>query len=168
MRRGKNLSHNRLLECVDYNPDTGIFIAKKTVKGSKYRPGDILGSAISSGYIQIYVDGVSYLAHRLAWFYMTGDWPENDIDHKDRVKTHNWFLNLRKSTRRQNIHHQPVKATSSTGVKGVYFHKGRGVYHARIRVNGKRKHLGSFATPEEAKSAYDAAAMPLHGDFYVR
>ena len=112
------LTHSRLLECVVYDPDTGVFTCKAHQRKSRYYQGDVLGSLISSGYVQIYVDGVSYLAHRLAWFYVHGAMPTEDIDHRDGVKTHNWIGNLRPATRRQNIRNQAMKASNSSGYKG--------------------------------------------------
>ena len=158
-------SHDRLVECVRYNPLSGIFTCREHQPKSRFYPGDVLGSLISSGYLQVYIDGVSYLAHRLAWLHETGSVTENDIDHRDLVKTHNWFSNLREATRRQNIQNQGVKATNTSGFKGVSFSKQKGKFEARIRANGRRIHLGFFDLPEDAGAAYEAAATQLHGGF---
>ena len=158
-------AHSRLVECVKYDPVSGIFTCRAHQPRSKFFPGDAMGSVISSGYVQIYIDGVSYLAHRLAWLYETGSVPDGDIDHRDLVRTHNWFSNLREATRVQNISNQPVRVTNTSGFKGVSFNKQKGKFQARIRVNGRRLHLGFFEDAASAGAAYDIAASHHHGEF---
>lgn len=162
----ETLTQSQLKEWVDYDPLTGVFTCIKRFGKSPIRVGDRLGSLISSGYIQIYVNGVGHLAHRLAWLFQYGEFPKYDIDHKDQDKTNNAIANLRQATRRQNIHNQGTKSTNSSGFKGVYYCKQKQRYQARIRHNGKRIHLGFFSTPEEASKAYKLAAKEYHGDFY--
>lgn len=72
----------RLKELLSYNPETGLF-TRLCWTGGNARKGTIAGTRDAHGYIRLLIDGRKYYAHRLAWFYMTGEWPENDTEHKD-------------------------------------------------------------------------------------
>ena len=153
-------SQARLKELLDYNEETGVFRWKAKLSG--VRVGDIAGS--KNTYSQIKVDTIPYLAHRLAWRYVTGEDPgEFDIDHDDRNKHNNSFINLRKATKSENISNSGLRKDNKLGIKGVQQQGNR--YVARIRKNGKRHYLGSYKTPEEAQEAYKAAALELHGEY---
>ena len=73
--------------------------------------------------------------------------------------------NLRRATQLENNRNQRIRMDNTSGVKGVYWNKSRQQWHARIRLNGKQKHLGLFTRLEEAKQAYDSAALKFHGKF---
>lgn len=133
--------------------DDGLLLKK----GSDH----VYGYIDSQGYIQVNIGYVNYRAHRVIWEMLKGPIPEGlVVDHIDGNKGNNRISNLRLATPMQN-------AANSKGFgacpKGVKKHKDK--FQARIGYKGKRYHLGSFATPEEAKSAYDAKAKELHGEF---
>jgi hypothetical protein len=86
-----------------------------------------------------------------------------DTDHMNMNKLDNRRENLRICNRSENIRNTGLRSTNSSGYKGVTLHKARNKWRARIRVNGKKKSLGYFATKEEAAKAYNAAAS-----FYFR
>lgn len=160
------ITQARLKELLHYDPDTGVFtrlgIAGRN--GSTRSVGSVAGSVSkSTGYVRITVDYQEYLAHRLAWLYMTGEWPDLKIDHKNTVKTDNRWLNLRKATDTQNAANRKAKATSATGLKGVTPESGK--WRAEIKVGGKSKRLGLYSTPELAAKAYADAASKIHGEF---
>jgi hypothetical protein len=77
--------------------------------------------------VQLQIEHSQYLAHRVAWFYVTGKWPENQIDHRDGDGWNNRFSNLRKATHTQNLYNQK-RRPGGTGVKGIYWDKKRGAY----------------------------------------
>lgn len=159
------ITHERLKSQLRYDPDLGVFtwVAKK----QKVKIGAIAGKVRPNGYVEIRVDLVSYQAHRLAWLYMTGEWPGDDIDHINRNPSDNSFKNLRPATRSQNLCNVPALSTSSTGARGVDFHKASGRYRARIRADGRRIDLGLFKTIEDASAAYQEAAAKFHGGFSI-
>lgn len=102
----------------------------------------IAGSETKGGYIEIGIDGRRYLAHRLVWLYLHGYLPEHEIDHKDRVRSHNWEGNLRESTHHCNTKNASKSINNKSGITGVYWHKTAGKWAASIMVDGKNVHLG--------------------------
>lgn len=157
------LTHERLREQLSYDPETGEF--RWAARKQKVKIGSIAGKVKKSGYVEIRIDLVSYQAHRLAWFYMRGSWPQGDIDHINRNPGDNRLVNLRDATRSQNLCNVGALSTSATGVRGVDLHKASGKYRARIRANGKRIELGLFTTIDEARMAYAAAQNTHHGQY---
>lgn len=118
-----------------------------------------------SGYILIRLEGRLYRAHRLAWLYMTGEWPSEMIDHKDGDRANNRFINLRDARGGQNHHNGRMRKTNSSGYKGVSWSKGAEKWSAQIKVNWVKIHLGLFEDPYEAHKAYVSAAAKYHGEF---
>jgi hypothetical protein len=84
------------------------------------------------------------------------------VDHRDRDGLHNWRTNLRIATRSQNAANSNV-VRSNTGFRGVYPNKRR--FMARIELNQKSIHLGTYDTPEEASQVYEAKRRELFGEF---
>lgn len=74
------LTAERLREVVSYNQDTGVFIRLVNSKKGKAKAGDIAGHIEATGYRAIWILGNKYLAHRLAWLYITGEWPKDQVD----------------------------------------------------------------------------------------
>ena len=112
------------------------------------------------------IDGERFLAHRLAWFYVHRVWPIAQIDHKNVDNSDNRIANLREATQSQNQANKPLnQKVSGTGFKGVSLYKKTGMFFARIRVNRKLIHLGSFDRAEDAHAAYVVAANDIHGAF---
>jgi hypothetical protein len=99
------------------------------------------------------IGGVNYKGHRLAWLYMTGCWPLDEVDHVNQEKSDDRWINLRAVTHKQNAQNTPVHRHSKTQVKGVHFDARRKRYHAYIDHAGKREHLGRFIHLSEAEQA---------------
>lgn len=152
-----------LKSILHYDPETGIFTwITDTRRG--VRKGVIAG--YGSSRITIQIDGLNYLAHRLAWFYMTGVWPTEFIDHIDNNSLNNKWNNLREATNRQNQYNVTKRKPNATGVKGVY--KARNRFRAMLQTPDGIKHLGIFDTVEEAAKVYDDAAIELQGEYFAR
>jgi hypothetical protein len=144
------ITQERLRELLSYDEENGLFIYK-TKRGQKSK-GSIAGSPQNKGYIQITVDDKNYLAHRLAWFYVHGEWPKNQIDHINRIKTDNRITNLRDVTNSINHHNVGLRKHNTSGVNGVYWSNNKNKWVATIEINKKKHHLGIFNTLEDAKN----------------
>lgn len=147
---------------LSYDESTGIFTRIRSMHGLLV--GKPTGVLAPNGYLRIRLCGRWYPAHRLAWFYVTGEWPPEDIDHKDGHRANNRFANLRLASRSENLGNMRVKA-HSCAYKGVSFYKRTGRWRARIRKDGKLIDLGYHGTPEQAHAAYVSAAAIHFGEF---
>lgn len=157
------LTAERLRELLIYDPETGDFLRRIARRG--HRVGTKAGSVHKTlGYVYVCVDGVDYLGHRLAWLYMTGEWPADEIDHERRDPGNNRWGNLRTATSSLNKANSKCRSDSTTGFKGV--EENSGTFVAYIRIDKKRVRLGRFDTPEEAHAVYVAKAKEVFGEFH--
>lgn len=156
----KRLTQARLKQVLDYNAETGIFVWK--INTARGRIGAHAGVCSTTGYRYMSIDAQRYLAHRLAWFYVHGSWPEHQIDHVNGKRDDNRIVNLREATPFQQAQNgsRPIGATGYRGVR----RKGNR-YFAQIMARNRRIPLGYFDTAEEAHAAYVEAAKKYHGDF---
>ena len=145
-----------------YNPDTGAFTRNSTSR--KWIAGSTLSGTESHGYMRVWVNGKQLAAHRLAWLWMTGEWPSTDIDHIDGNRSNNSWSNLRQVDRSTNLENiRSAKShNKSTGLLGAYHSPTKGRFVSRIQVRGKSISLGSFATADAAHAAYLSAKKELH------
>ncbi len=157
------LTSSELRNLLFYNPETGQFIWCSSPTNS-IAAGRVAGTGTLNGYVSVSIDKKMYLAHRLAWLYVYGDWPPGNLDHRDRNKKNNRIDNLRVATRSQNSANV-VKRVSKSGFKGVSYIKGSRKWMARARQNYKHIYLGLFETPEAAHQAYLQKSKELHGEF---
>lgn len=154
------LDRERLLHLLAYEPDTGLFRWRlsRACRGSA---GQVAGSTNRAGYVEISVDERKYLAHRLAWLFVHGEHPSLELDHLNGIRNDNRIANLRLATRTVNNQNRTrPQATNRLGFLGVSPDRAR--FRAQIQVAGKKLHVGTFDTPEEAHSAYVAAKRKLH------
>lgn len=144
----KKLTQNKLKELLNYDPESGVFSWKLTPTNS-VKVGASAGS-LSHGYIRIMVDGKHYHAHRLAFLWMEGYFPENDVDHINRIKDDNRWCNLREVSRSCNIRNTGNPSTNTSGVKGVSWNKRDNKWQTMISVKGKQHNLGYFESLDNA------------------
>ena len=169
MKRGPKNSHNdispeEVRNLFDYDRLTGALVWKKMLS-MRAMPGKTAGCMDDQGRIKIGIRGKEYLAHRIIWVWMTGEWPEYEIDHRDEVKYNNRWNNLRKATPSQNHRNRGPNKNNTSGYKGVCYVAKRKCWIAGIKLNGYRHNLGSFTSAKAAHEAYCAAAKRLHGEF---
>lgn len=160
------ITQAELKRVLHYNPETGIFIWNIS-STNRVRAGCTAG-CVSFGYILIAVEGERYQAHRLAWLYTYGEWPKDEVDHINHVKTDNRIVNLREVNHKDNLKNQALYKNNKSDVCGVYRNKQRDKWQAGIRVNGKHIHLGLFTDKRSAATARKEAENkygfhPNHG-----
>lgn len=157
-----DLTADRLRELFDYDQQTGVFVRKRSIKGG-FRVGDIAGTNNGRGYIVISVDGKKYVAHRLAWLYVHGEWPKQRIDHINGEPQDNRLANLRDVSQQVNLQNvRRATSRSLSGMLGAHWDGRRGLWSARIRADGRTVFLGRFNTPDAAQKAYLLAKRRLH------
>lgn len=153
------LTQKRLLEALDYDPDTGFF-TWKLVRTGRRKTGSVAGYKCPRyGTIRIRIDGRNYQAHRLAFLFMNGYWAENEVDHINSISGDNRWCNLREATRSQNSANRGVTSRNKLGVKGI------SKSHNRYRVDVQSRYIGQFKTLKEACEAYNIAAMKIYREF---
>lgn len=155
------LDQARLKELFDYSPETGDFIRRVTTGGQI--AGSVAGHLRRDGYLTVCVDGKYYLNHRLAWLWMTGEWPTPFCDHQDGDRANNKWANLRQADHRQNSWNRAARRDLKFGLKGVS--RNRNGYSAHIYTSNGRTFLGYFRTPELAHEAYKQAAQTHFGAY---
>lgn len=148
---------DRLHELLNYAPKTGLFTWAQKRRGC--RIGDVAGCKMRNGYIVIRLDGKLYLAHRLAWLYIHGQWPTAQLDHINQNRADNRLENLREVSNAENAQNRKKMANKS-GFTGVRRENSKWV--AEIKVNYTTKRLGLYNSPEEAHAAYVNAKKRFH------
>lgn len=89
----------------------------------------------------------------------------HDIDHVNRNKLDNRLSNLRLATRSSNIANREANKNNKSGYKGVNFYPLSNSWRAQIADNGKKRHIGYYATVEEAALAYNIESARIYGEF---
>lgn len=154
------LTAERLRALVSYDPQTGVFT--RLVTSGSERAGLAAGSRNSGGYLRFMVDSVQYQAHRLAWLYVHGRWPNGFIDHINGDRSDNRIANLRECTKAENAQNTKVRSDNKAGVTGVYFCTASNRWRAYVFVEGQRHDLGDFQSKADAVAARLAAKAELH------
>ena len=149
------ITQDELKELLHYDSKTGVF-TWKAKKGGRASKGQTAGAADAYGYIVIRINSVLYKAHRLAWLYTYGDWPETNLDHINRVKDDNRIKNLRVASQSLNMHNAK-RLASSSGCVGVSWDKNRNKWAARIKVDYRTKFLGRYDRKQDAIAARELA-----------
>ncbi len=158
------ITHAELREYLNYDQRSGIFTRKI---GNNRAPAGTVSSTTSNGngYARMGVRGRRYYVHRLAWLYMTGEWPADEIDHINRDRSDNRFDNLRAASKTQNMGNTPLSLRNTSGVRGVYWAARQKKWAAYITKNDKTCFLGTFGSVEAATRARRAAAVDYFGAF---
>jgi HNH endonuclease/AP2 domain len=156
------LTQQRLHELLQYDAHTGRF-TRRVARGNCPAGWSCDDTRDQFGYVRFSVDGKNYRAHRLAWLYVYGEWPEHSIDHINGDKADNRIENLRDVSHHTNMQNQRAATRANkTGFLGVCFHKRKGRYHAQINAGGRVRSIGYFSSPEEAHAAYVEEKRRLH------
>lgn len=147
------LTAEMVRELLTYDPETGVF-TWRVKPAPNTRIGAIAGRIDARGYGGINIRYRKYASHRLAWLYVTGEWPSKQIDHIDKNPSNNRFANLRDVSASDNcLNRDHPGRARSPGTKGVTLLKS-GRWQAQISISGRVCYLGSYATEAEALSVY--------------
>jgi hypothetical protein len=154
MTKNQNTNHSKLTQAelknfLNYNRDTGIFTRTKTA-GSTARIGDIAGSDNGNGYLVITINYKKYYAHRLAWLFIYGYLPENQIDHINQKRSDNRIKNLREISQTCNNINGKLRDDNTSGVKGISWNKRRSKWFVYLTINKKLVSLGYYSDFKEA------------------
>lgn len=164
-------------ERLTYDPETGVFLWRHSRSRSeawnrryaRKQAGSIVcvGGNIKRRVIRISHDGkkIGIYAANVAWIYVTGEWPADEVDHKDTDACNDAWANLRAATSSQNKMNMKARSGTVTGIKGVWFDKRRGTYCGEVCANGQRSRASGFATEEDAAEFCAAARADMHGEF---
>jgi hypothetical protein len=164
------LNATKLRELVIYDPETGIFTWRVSVSGRggwKRQAGQKAGwRDKTTSYLRIQLPGYAkgFLAHRLAWLYMTGEWPEDLLDHKDWDKTNNRWSNIRSANNGENQANRELRSHNTSGFTGIsVLNDG---WLAECHLNG-RSWRQFFKDKGEAVAARQLAVKRLHAEYGV-
>lgn len=152
------LTQSELKEQIHYDPETGIFTRLKNNLIN-------IGTIQKSGHIRFMVNGNKYLSHRLAWLYVHGEFPFDEIDHINGIPSDNRISNLRVCTHSQNMKNRKVYVNNKSGLVGVYFDKLKNKWRSQCALNGRRFSLGLFETKELAYEARQLFVKNNFGEF---
>jgi hypothetical protein len=162
-QKERSMTAARVRELLNYDLDTGVFTWRHSRRGLK--AGAVAGRISGAGYWQLCIDSAYFYAHRVAWLYVTGEWPKSQIDHIDLDKKNNRFANLRNADRVQNQGNRPMSRHNASGIKGVRWNRHVQKWQARLTDDGRDRHLGHFDNITEASAAYQTAATKKFGSF---
>ena len=158
------ITQDTLKQMFNYDPETGIFTWKVS-RGPK-KKGDIAGTLTKDGYIRITVNKRPYYAQQLACLYMTGEWPEHEMDHENRITYDNRWCNIRNATKQENLRNR--KAWSKSGYLGVSWNRGKWQVYV-VNSNGESISGGRFEHKdlELAVKSANTLRQKLHGELAV-
>lgn len=154
------LTQDELRSLLYYDEITGDF-TWMVATSKRIKVGEIAGTISPYGYVIIKICKKLYRAHRLVFFYMTGDWPADQVDYINQIRNDNRWINLRECSNSQNQGNATRRLDNKSGFKGVYWDK---INH-KWRVQIARKHLGLFTCKEDAAKAYNEKALEIFGEF---
>lgn len=159
-----DVSIERLRYLFDYDRETGLATRLVTV-ATNARVGDVAGSVQSSGHLIVWIDGRSYLVHRVVWAIHYGKWPTDQIDHVNGIKTDNRISNLREATHAENMRNRGMLRSNTSGVIGVCWHKASQKWQAYIRSGFRIWHLGLFDDLDRAAEEVAWWRKTFFGEF---
>ncbi len=158
------ITQERVRELFDYCPQRGKLIWRIS-NSSRARVGNIAGYIDTDGYRRVSVDGRKCQATNVIWLWVTGEWPDETIDHKDGNQSDDRWDNLRHADRSQQQWNTGVPRNNLSGCKGIYWEARRKKWYAQITAKGTRKHLGYFDLKEDAITARRSAEHLYYGQF---
>ena len=157
------ITYQQARKLLTYNSKTGELRWRNPVG---HQTTGSVGTPDGKGYLQVHIRPRLYRVHRLIWLWKTGEWPAEQIDHKNGIRDDNRWCNLRLANQQQQNWNQKIYGRKNkTGIKGVFWHEECKGYAAVIHAKGQKLWLGAYPTPELAAVAYRQAAKKYFGEF---
>jgi len=156
------LTQDYLKSILHYNPDTGVFTYTSTSRNGWN--GRTAGSIDYYGYRNLRILGTIYKAHRVAFLYMNGRWPTNDIDHINGTKDDNRWLNIRDVTKSGNLKNQKLNSRNTSRCTGVSWCAQTKKWVVRIKDGKQYRGLGRYGDFFEAVCARKRANIKFGYD----
>jgi len=157
----------KLKQLLNYDPQTGLFtwLENRGRNGNGAKAGDAAGYIDkTTGYVKIHVDGYYGLGHRLAWYFMTGENPDV-IDHINRIRHDNRFINLRTCRMQENLWNLSTSPRSKSGVRNVSWCAAKSKWQICLKKDGKSIHFGYVEDLELADVVAKSAREKYFGEF---
>lgn len=163
-----------LRSLMDYDPETGHLVWKvrpdlvgKAKAWNARYAGQQAGTIDKDGYRVITIHKRKFPAHVLAWVIVHGEWPTDQIDHKNCLKGDNRLENLREANSAQNGWNVGLTKRNKSGVKGVSWHKGAKKWMIHFTTGGTHHYYGVH-DDFDLVVVIAAEAMAKHHGEYVR
>ena len=160
MKREAKSTEDQILECIEYDKETGLFRWKRTGRG-RVKQGWWQGTLAFNGYIRIQFMKKQYGAHRIAWLLTYGEWPSDQIDHINGIRTDNRIANLRSVNGLENNKNQRKTEKNTSGCVGVSLDSRTNSWAAYVSVENRKRHLGRFKNFSDAVRAREIANTEL-------
>lgn len=156
-----NITAEELRELLHYNPETGVFVWRERGRdkftsdhewkrwNTRYA-NTVAGGPDGQNYLAISIYGRDYKAHSLAWLYVHGHWPADQMDHINHVRDDNRIENLREATNKQNCKNRSINKNNTSGHNGVCWDRPTKKWKVQISHSGKLVYGGIFADIEDA------------------
>lgn len=147
-----------------YDPETGFLFWRERKQGRTF---GAVGRKDNDGYLFFKMNRHKdrFCVHRVAWAYVHGKWPADQIDHINGNKSDNRLCNLREASTTENMWNVGKQSHNTSGLKAVSWHEARQNWRATMKIAGAHKHLGSSKCPAVAHFIYQIAADKIHGSF---
>lgn len=166
MKNFSEINLKRASEFLSYDPVSGNFTRLRAI-GNRFKVGEIAGTVNREGYVRITIFGMGFQAHRLAFYFMTGELPPDDleVDHINGIRDDNSWVNLRLVSHALNMQNSRKPKHNTSGRPGVKYMARSGKWAARISMSGKMLHLGEFRKKDEAIQCYLDAKKKMHAGY---
>lgn len=164
MKYNNKLTQEELKRQLHYNPETGIF-TRLVSNNSRFKIGQVVGTKHHKGYLHTKINNENYSMHRLAWLYVYGKYPINNIDHIDGNPSNNRITNLRDVLQKDNAKNNKLSKNNKSGYNGVHYHKTNKKWIAYIASDSKFYNIGSYDSKYEAYDARLKYELELFGEF---
>lgn len=155
------ITQEELKKILHYDHDTGEFIYIYRTS-NRVKVGGTAGTKVKpkkKTYLAVTIKCKSYYLHRLAWLYIYGSFPANEIDHINGNGSDNRIVNLREVDSTNNNRNMKLFCTNNSGIVGVSWHKALYKWSSQITINYKKIHLGYFKNISDAAIARKEAEV---------